>query len=200
MSPSDNSCITIDLSDLIVEQVPVCVWFVALWAISPRHYCPDRERHAHTAPVRARRRRAAAAAHRRHSSSSRGFPRGGPARGAEPGGVLRRPQARRARRVRGGGRDEGACGGGAAVRKPNEAPALGSPMKRPRSGPGGAAGAQCPSCAVDSCKADLSKCRDYHRRHKVCEAHSKTPVVVVPGREMRFCQQCSRLTPEFSSV
>jgi len=45
-----------------------------------------------------------------------------------------------------------------------------SPMKRPRSGAGGA---QCPSCAVDGCKADLSKCRDYHRRHKVCEAHSK---------------------------
>ncbi|KAG8057322.1 hypothetical protein GUJ93_ZPchr0002g26461 [Zizania palustris] len=65
-----------------------------------------------------------------------------------------------------------------------------SPLKRPR---GGAAGAgQCPSCAVDGCKADLSKCRDYHRRHKVCEAHSKTPVVVVSGREMRFCQQCSR--------
>ncbi|XP_066370942.1 squamosa promoter-binding-like protein 18 [Miscanthus floridulus] len=66
-----------------------------------------------------------------------------------------------------------------------------SPMKRPRSGPG----AQCPSCAVDGCKADLSKCRDYHRRHKVCEAHSKTPIVVVAGREMRFCQQCSRAVP-----
>ncbi|KAL6845928.1 hypothetical protein ACP4OV_023376 [Aristida adscensionis] len=74
-----------------------------------------------------------------------------------------------------------------------------SPMKRPRSGPGGA---QCPSCAVDGCKADLSKCRDYHRRHKVCEAHSKTPVVVVAGREMRFCQQCSRfhLLAEFDEV
>jgi molybdenum cofactor biosynthesis enzyme MoaA len=45
---------------------------------------------------------------------------------------------------------------------------------------------------VEGCTADLSKCRDYHRRHKVCEAHSKTPVVVVAGREMRFCQQCSR--------
>ncbi|KAG0544379.1 hypothetical protein BDA96_02G270200 [Sorghum bicolor] len=77
-----------------------------------------------------------------------------------------------------------------------------SPMKRPRSGPGGAAGAQCPSCAVDGCKADLSKCRDYHRRHKVCEAHSKTPVVVVAGREMRFCQQCSRfhLLAEFDEA
>ncbi|KAL5205227.1 hypothetical protein ABZP36_033436 [Zizania latifolia] len=75
-----------------------------------------------------------------------------------------------------------------------------NPLKRPR---GGAAGAgQCPSCAVDDCKADLSKCRDYHRRHKVCEAHSKTPVVVVSGREMRFCQQCSRfhLLPEFDEA
>jgi hypothetical protein len=45
---------------------------------------------------------------------------------------------------------------------------------------------------VDGCKADLSKCRDYHRRHKVCEVHSKTLVVVVADREMRFCQQCSR--------
>ncbi|XP_051188683.1 squamosa promoter-binding-like protein 18 isoform X3 [Lolium perenne] len=64
-----------------------------------------------------------------------------------------------------------------------------SPLKRPRPGAGGG---HCPSCAVDGCKADLSRCRDYHRRHKVCEAHSKTPLVVVAGREMRFCQQCSR--------
>ncbi|CAN6174918.1 unnamed protein product [Urochloa humidicola] len=76
-----------------------------------------------------------------------------------------------------------------------------SPMKRPRPG-GGGGGAQCPSCAVEGCKADLSKCRDYHRRHKVCEAHSKTPVVVVAGREMRFCQQCSRfhLLAEFDDA
>ncbi|KAF0914432.1 hypothetical protein E2562_028515 [Oryza meyeriana var. granulata] len=67
-----------------------------------------------------------------------------------------------------------------------------SPLKRPRSGAAGAGATQCPSCAVDGCKADLSKHRDYHRRHKVCEPHSKTPVVLVSGREMRFCQQCSR--------
>ncbi|KAG8049715.1 hypothetical protein GUJ93_ZPchr0009g183 [Zizania palustris] len=84
---------------------------------------------------------------------------------------------------------------GTAARVPSA-----SPLKRPR---GGAAGAgQCPSCAVDDCKADMSKCRDYHRRHKVCEAHSKTPVVVVSGREMRFCQQCSRfhLLAEFDEA
>ncbi|CAL9162795.1 unnamed protein product [Musa hybrid cultivar] len=58
------------------------------------------------------------------------------------------------------------------------------------------------SCSVDGCTADLSKCREYHRRHKVCEAHSKTPVVVVRGQEQRFCQQCSRfhLLQEFDEV
>ncbi|KAJ4830276.1 hypothetical protein Tsubulata_021750 [Turnera subulata] len=52
--------------------------------------------------------------------------------------------------------------------------------------------AQVPSCLVDGCTSDLSKCRDYHRRHKVCELHSKTPRVFIKGREQRFCQQCSR--------
>ncbi|KAE8705474.1 Squamosa promoter-binding-like protein 13B [Hibiscus syriacus] len=53
-------------------------------------------------------------------------------------------------------------------------------------------GNQVPSCSVDGCTADLSKCRDYHRRHKVCELHSKTPRVSIRGQEQRFCQQCSR--------
>ncbi|KAK4842379.1 hypothetical protein QYF36_020575 [Acer negundo] len=53
-------------------------------------------------------------------------------------------------------------------------------------------GVQVPSCLVDGCTADLSKCRDYHRRHKVCELHSKTPIVTIRGQEQRFCQQCSR--------
>uniref|UniRef100_A0ACD5XZZ3 Uncharacterized protein n=1 Tax=Avena sativa TaxID=4498 RepID=A0ACD5XZZ3_AVESA len=76
-----------------------------------------------------------------------------------------------------------------------------SPLKRPRPGAGAGSG-HCPSCAVDGCKADLSRCRDYHRRHKVCEAHSKTPLVLVAGREMRFCQQCSRfhLLAEFDEA
>ncbi|KAL4301980.1 hypothetical protein GQ457_10G029630 [Hibiscus cannabinus] len=62
-------------------------------------------------------------------------------------------------------------------------------IKRARS-PG--SGNQVPSCLVDGCTADLSKCRDYHRRHKVCEVHSKTPKVTIRGQEQRFCQQCSR--------
>ncbi|KAJ0972526.1 hypothetical protein J5N97_020485 [Dioscorea zingiberensis] len=53
-------------------------------------------------------------------------------------------------------------------------------------------GRQVASCLVDGCKSDLSKCREYHRRHKVCEAHSKTQMVMVAGKEQRFCQQCSR--------
>ncbi|CAL9187238.1 unnamed protein product [Musa hybrid cultivar] len=57
-------------------------------------------------------------------------------------------------------------------------------------------------CLVDGCRSDLSNCREYHRRHKVCELHSKTPVVTVGGVEQRFCQQCSRFHPlvEFDEV
>ena len=53
-------------------------------------------------------------------------------------------------------------------------------------------GAQNVSCLVDGCNSELSNCREYHRRHRVCERHSKTPVVIVGGQEQRFCQQCSR--------
>ncbi|KMZ66122.1 hypothetical protein ZOSMA_2G01340 [Zostera marina] len=58
------------------------------------------------------------------------------------------------------------------------------------------------ACLVDGCKSDLSNCRDYHRRHKVCETHSKTPVVLIGGQEQRFCQQCSRfhLLIEFDEI
>ena len=48
------------------------------------------------------------------------------------------------------------------------------------------------SCLVDECNSDLSTCRDYHRRHKVCELHSKTAQVMINGQKQRFCQQCSR--------
>ncbi|KAL5064905.1 hypothetical protein RYX36_026642 [Vicia faba] len=47
-------------------------------------------------------------------------------------------------------------------------------------------------CQVYGCNKDLSSCKDYHKRHKVCEVHSKTAVVIVNGIEQRFCQQCSR--------
>ncbi|KAF7801726.1 squamosa promoter-binding-like protein 16 [Senna tora] len=52
--------------------------------------------------------------------------------------------------------------------------------------------AQKAKCLVDNCEYDINKCRDYHRRHRVCETHSKTAVVRVKGKPQRFCQQCSR--------
>lgn len=65
-----------------------------------------------------------------------------------------------------------------------------APAKRVRVG---ALSALTPYCQVLGCKKDLSSCKDYHKRHKVCEVHSKTPKVIVNGIEQRFCQQCSRL-------
>ncbi|EAY77021.1 hypothetical protein OsI_04976 [Oryza sativa Indica Group] len=84
----------------------------------------------------------------------------------------------------------------AAVAPPPPPPASSSSSaaaagKRARAGQGQQAAV--PACSVEGCAADLSKCvRDYHRRHKVCEAHSKTAVVTVAGQQQRFCQQCSR--------
>ncbi|KAI3733339.1 hypothetical protein L6452_12782 [Arctium lappa] len=55
----------------------------------------------------------------------------------------------------------------------------------------------CPStpisrCQVEGCNLDLSSAKEYHRKHRVCESHSKCPKVIVAGLERRFCQQCSR--------
>ncbi|OAY65208.1 Squamosa promoter-binding-like protein 12 [Ananas comosus] len=47
-------------------------------------------------------------------------------------------------------------------------------------------------CQVEGCNIDLSSAKDYHRKHRVCESHSKCPKVTVNGLERRFCQQCSR--------
>lgn len=47
-------------------------------------------------------------------------------------------------------------------------------------------------CQVEDCDADLSRAKDYHRRHKVCEMHSKASRALVGNAMQRFCQQCSR--------
>ncbi|EXB93948.1 Squamosa promoter-binding-like protein 12 [Morus notabilis] len=49
-----------------------------------------------------------------------------------------------------------------------------------------------PRCQVEGCNLDLSSAKDYHRKHRICESHSKSPRVIVGGVERRFCQQCSR--------
>ncbi|CAI9101336.1 OLC1v1038634C1 [Oldenlandia corymbosa var. corymbosa] len=69
-------------------------------------------------------------------------------------------------------------GGGAPVTVAATAPPLGVVMV--------------PRCQVDGCQVALVDAKDYHRRHKVCEMHSKAPKVLVLGLEQRFCQQCSR--------
>ncbi|KAH9302679.1 hypothetical protein KI387_014262 [Taxus chinensis] len=64
--------------------------------------------------------------------------------------------------------------------------------KRVRSG---SPGTSYPMCQVDDCRADLTGAKDYHRRHKVCEAHSKASKALVCNLMQRFCQQCSRFHP-----
>lgn len=53
-------------------------------------------------------------------------------------------------------------------------------------------GVSSPSCQAHNCATDLTEAKRYHRRHKVCEFHSKAAVVMVAGIRQRFCQQCSR--------
>ncbi|CAA6671203.1 unnamed protein product [Spirodela intermedia] len=53
-------------------------------------------------------------------------------------------------------------------------------------------GEQISRCQVEGCDLDLTSAKNYHRKHRVCESHSKCPKVIVAGRECRFCQQCSR--------
>ena len=59
---------------------------------------------------------------------------------------------------------------------------------------------QAARCQVEGCKADLSGCKDYHKRHKVCEMHSKAPKAIAGGIEQRFCQQCSRCLPAMADL
>ncbi|XWS31886.1 hypothetical protein CRYUN_Cryun23aG0114000 [Craigia yunnanensis] len=47
-------------------------------------------------------------------------------------------------------------------------------------------------CQVEDCGTDLSNAKDYHKRHKVCEMHSKASKALVGNVMQRFCQQCSR--------
>uniref|UniRef100_D6MK09 Transcription factor n=1 Tax=Lycoris longituba TaxID=272140 RepID=D6MK09_9ASPA len=52
-----------------------------------------------------------------------------------------------------------------------------------RAGGGGGGGV---TCQAEKCTADLTEAKRYHRRHKVCESHSKAPVVLVAGLRQRF--------------
>lgn len=52
--------------------------------------------------------------------------------------------------------------------------------------------ASVPRCQVEGCNLDLSLAKDYHRKHRICESHTKSPRIIVASKELRFCQQCSR--------
>ncbi|XP_030513493.1 squamosa promoter-binding-like protein 8 [Rhodamnia argentea] len=59
-------------------------------------------------------------------------------------------------------------------------------------GEGGGSAGNAPRCQAEGCNADLTHAKHYHRRHKVCEFHSKAAAVIAGGLTQRFCQQCSR--------
>ncbi|GJN32391.1 hypothetical protein PR202_gb20898 [Eleusine coracana subsp. coracana] len=84
--------------------------------------------------------------------------------------------------------------GGAVAGGPSSPPPTPAVPVSARRGVGAVAagGGGGPSCQAERCGADLTDARRYHKRHKVCEAHSKAPVVIVAGLRQRFCQQCSR--------
>ncbi|KAK3122138.1 hypothetical protein QOZ80_8BG0665580 [Eleusine coracana subsp. coracana] len=91
-----------------------------------------------------------------------------------------------------------AAAGQEPVVRPSKRVRSGSPGSAGGSGGGGAAnggGGSYPMCQVDDCRADLTSAKDYHRRHKVCEIHSKTTKALVANQMQRFCQQCSRFHP-----
>ncbi|KXZ41330.1 hypothetical protein GPECTOR_547g557 [Gonium pectorale] len=46
-------------------------------------------------------------------------------------------------------------------------------------------------CQADGCLADLSGLKRYFRRYHVCETHIRAQVVLISGRPVRFCDQCS---------
>ncbi|KAF7108428.1 hypothetical protein CFC21_108912 [Triticum aestivum] len=85
--------------------------------------------------------------------------------------------------------------------RPSKRVRSGSPGTASGGGGGGGGGGSAsgggsyPMCQVDDCRADLTSAKDYHRRHKVCEIHSKTTKAVVGNQMQRFCQQCSRFHP-----
>ncbi|KAJ4833891.1 hypothetical protein Tsubulata_041472, partial [Turnera subulata] len=59
-------------------------------------------------------------------------------------------------------------------------------------GGGGGSSMQQVSCQAQGCTTDMTEAKRYHKRHKVCEFHAKSPFVLVNGIHQRFCQQCSR--------
>mgnify|MGYP001807402015 CR=1 FL=1 len=45
---------------------------------------------------------------------------------------------------------------------------------------------------VLGCGLSLAGMKGYFLRHRVCEEHSKAPVLIIGGAPSRLCQQCSK--------
>uniref|UniRef100_A0A0E0EBP7 SBP-type domain-containing protein n=1 Tax=Oryza meridionalis TaxID=40149 RepID=A0A0E0EBP7_9ORYZ len=94
----------------------------------------------------------------------------------------------------GGGSSSSAAAAGASSSSSSSSVATAARRGAGRAGggaPSGGGGGG-PRCQVERCGVDLSEAGRYNRRHKVCQTHSKEPVVLVAGLRQRFCQQCSR--------
>ncbi|EFN54653.1 hypothetical protein CHLNCDRAFT_135230 [Chlorella variabilis] len=51
-------------------------------------------------------------------------------------------------------------------------------------------------CQVEGCGVDLTGLRNFFRKQRICELHARADVVTdTAGRQLRFCQQCTRLEP-----
>ncbi|KAG2434136.1 hypothetical protein HXX76_007863 [Chlamydomonas incerta] len=48
------------------------------------------------------------------------------------------------------------------------------------------------ACQVMGCGLSLAGMKGYFLRHRVCEEHSKAPVLIIGGAPSRLCQQCSK--------
>lgn len=66
-------------------------------------------------------------------------------------------------------------------------------------GDAAAVAAEAPRCQVEGCGLELGGYKEYYRKHRVCEPHTKCLRVVVAGQDRRFCQQCSRSATQPSS-
>ncbi|KAL5974233.1 hypothetical protein ACLOJK_030897 [Asimina triloba] len=80
---------------------------------------------------------------------------------------------------------EDMCAGGAAKASSTSAISASSSNsnKKTRASP---QSLHIPRCQVEGCNLDLTAAKDYHRRHRVCENHTKHPKVIVGGQERRF--------------
>ncbi|KAK6130380.1 hypothetical protein DH2020_035885 [Rehmannia glutinosa] len=63
---------------------------------------------------------------------------------------------------------------------------------------GRASGGSPMRCQVPGCEADITELKGYHKRHRVCLQCANANAVVLDGESKRYCQQCGKISPDFS--